>query len=98
MDVRQGLRGGKAGEEETEEGVGVGVEADLSVERSGGAGRIEGMGRIRGIRRIGSVGVGRAGVGACKTFVVNADVHGLDGAERGIDKEGDGHGVEESGR
>jgi hypothetical protein len=48
---------------------------------------------------VGGIGcVGRAGVGAGKTFFVDADVHGLDGAEGGIDQEGDGHGIEEGGR
>jgi len=41
------------------------------------------------------LGVGRTGVGASKTFVVDANVHGLDGAEAGIHEEGDGHGVEQ---
>src|SRR2546427_6494699 len=36
-------------------------------------------------------------VGTSKTLFVDADVHGLDGAESGINEEGDGHGVEESG-
>src|SRR5205814_7529087 len=72
------LRGGEAGEEEAEEGLGIGVEADLSV------GRIWG---VRGTR-----------VGARETLIVDANVHGLDGAEGGIDKEGDGHGIEEGGR
>src|SRR5882724_4794803 len=44
------------------------------------------------------LGIGRTGIGARETFVVYADVHGLDGAERGIDEEGDGHGIEKSGR
>ncbi len=48
-----------------------------------------------GVRGIG--GVWRAGVGAGKALFVDADVHGLDGAEGGIDEEGDGHGVEEGG-
>src|SRR5204862_492395 len=74
----QGLRGGEAGKEEAEEGVWVGVEADLRV------GRIWG---VRGTR-----------VGPSETFVVNADVHGLDGAEGRIDEEGNGHGVEKRGR
>jgi len=34
------LRGGEAGEEEAEEGVGIGFEADLSIERSWGVGGI----------------------------------------------------------
>src|SRR6267143_2250500 len=42
-------------------------------------------------------GAGRAGVGARKTLRVDADVHGLHGAEGGIDEEGDGHGIEEGG-
>ena len=49
-----------------------------------------------GVGRIGSVG--RAGIGARKTFVVDANVHGLDGAKGGIDEKGDGHGIEEGGR
>ncbi len=48
-----------------------------------------------GVGRVG--GAGRAGVGAGKTFFVDADVHGLYRAEGGIDEEGDGHGVEEGG-
>ena len=44
------------------------------------------------------LGVGGAGVGAGKTFFVDANVHGLDGAQTGIHKEGDGHGVEEGWR
>jgi hypothetical protein len=43
------------------------------------------------------LGIGRARVGAGETFFVDADVHGLDRAESGIDDEGDGHGVEERG-
>jgi len=34
-------------------------------------------------------------VRASKTLFVDANVHGLDGAEAGIHEEGDGHGVEE---
>src|SRR2546425_12820977 len=80
------LRRGEAGEKEAEEGVGVGVEADLRI------------GRVRWNGSVGDVGgVGRAGVGARKTLFVDADMHGLDGTESGIDEEGDGHGVEESG-
>src|SRR5258708_4682374 len=63
---------------EAEEGVGVGLEADLRVGRIGG--------------------LGWAGVRASKTLRVNADVHGLDGAKSGTDQEGDGHGIEQSGR
>ena len=84
------LRGGEAGEDETEEGVGVGVEADLGV-RGGG-----GIGRIGGARRIGDAG--RGGIGASETFVVDTDVHGSDGTEGGIDQEGDSHGIEKGGR
>jgi hypothetical protein len=47
---------------------------------------------------VGGIGdVGWAGVGASKPLFVDADVHGLDGAEGGIDEEGDGHGIEEGG-
>ncbi len=67
----------KAGEKEAEEGVGIGVEANL------------------GVWGIGSVGL--TWVGARETLFVNADVHRLDGAERGIDQEGDGHGIEKCG-
>ena len=63
------IRRGDAVEIEAEEGVGVGIEANL--------------------------GVGRAWFGASKSFVVDANVHGLDGAEAGIHEEGDGHGIEE---
>ncbi len=42
--------------------------------------------------------VGKARFGEGKTFFVDADVHALDGAEAGIDKEGNGHGVKEGGR
>lgn len=48
------------------------------------------------VGRIG--GVWRAGIGTSKTLFVNANVHGLYGAESGIDEEGDRHGIEESGR
>src|SRR5229473_1206940 len=48
-----------------------------------------------GVGRAG--GIGWAGVGARKTLFVDADVHGLDGAEGRIDEEGDSHGVEEGG-
>ena len=95
-EVPTSSRSGEAGEKEAEEGVGIGVEANLGIESSGGVRKIGSVGRIRGIGRI--RGAGRAGVGARKTFVVNADVHGLDGAERGIDEEGDGHRVEKGGR
>ena len=44
------------------------------------------------------LGVGRAGFGAGKAFVVDEDVHGLDGADLGIEDVGDGHGIEEGGR
>ncbi len=70
-----GARGGDAVEVEAEEGVGIGIEADLGV---GGIGR-----------------VGRAGFWESETLFVDADMHGLDGAECGIYEEGDGHGVEE---
>jgi len=43
------------------------------------------------------LGIGRAGSARVKPFFVDADVHRLDGAEGGIDEEGDGHGVEKSG-
>src|SRR6266851_2674355 len=39
-----------------------------------------------GVGRAG--GIGWAGVGARKTLFVDADVHGLDGAEGGVDEEG----------
>src|SRR5207253_1118693 len=56
MAALKGLPCGEAREEEAEEGVGVGVEADLRV------------GRSRGVGRIG--GAGRSGIGASKTLVV----------------------------
>src|SRR5260370_42218550 len=96
MTVWQGLLGREAREKEAEEGVGIGVEANLGIESSGGVRKIGSVGRIRGIGRI--RGAGRAGVGARKTFVVNADVHGLGGAERGIDEEGDARRGEKGGR
>ena len=78
---------------EAEEGVGIGIEADL------GVGAIERISRLGIAGSVGGIGgAGRAGFGAGKSFVVNADVHGLDGAEGGIDEEGDGHGVEEGRR
>src|SRR6267143_3323506 len=42
-----------------------------------------------------NLGVGRARFGASKTFVVDANVHGLDRAEAGIHEKGDGHRIEE---
>src|SRR6266478_4544733 len=80
------LRGGEAGEKEAEEGVGIGIETDLSV------GCIQRVGGIRDVRDIRPVG--RACLSTGKTFVVNADAHRLNGAEAGIHKEGDGHWVE----
>src|ERR1700686_2462275 len=69
------LRRGNAVEIEAEEGVRVGIEANLGV---GDNGR-----------------VWRAWFGASETPFVDANVHGLDGAEAGIHEEGDGHGIEE---
>jgi len=43
------------------------------------------------------LGVGSAGLGAREAFVVDADVHGLDGTDIGIDNEGEGHGIEKRG-
>src|SRR6266700_4196688 len=68
---------GDAVEVEAEEGVRIGIEADLGVGRIGG--------------------VGRAGVWASETLLVDANVHGLDGAEAGIHEESDGHGIEKGG-
>lgn len=43
------------------------------------------------------LGVGCARFAARETFLVDDDVHGIDGADLGIEKVGDGHGIEESG-
>jgi hypothetical protein len=56
---------------EAEEGVGVGMHANL--------------------------GVGRARLASSKAFIVDADVHGFDGANFWIEDKSDGHGVEERG-